>query len=347
MFRKGWFRFVVELLITIAVIGLFLILVIAFMNTDADDILNMMVFGSFSMVGMLIFSLCFDQLIDWDEGLLGILRKILFIVGTLIIAVCGGLFSYLVGYADDIKSVTAASPWLQGFVTCWIVGGELTFVLYELGLFDNYEFLFPFVPIISEAAGYIVGVIFAYIGGATVIFCYWIPFILSAVGFVAIIVCLVRKKFNRSKREKTLSRPSYSDTPYKNKVADAADALRDTRKEYNGERPIKSAIYDHVLRDTYGCLSDLNLNKLSHLSADVRVSGNVEVRYTGTFVFDASGTTIHEQDRMARSDYETTIQNIIARTRAAYEEVRSAYSGYDKRSLKIDTSGIQCVIVRQ
>lgn len=355
MFDKKWFRFVVALVITVAVIGLFLALDVAYMDTGTDDIINVMLLGSVSMVGTLLIYLCFDQMQDWREGMRGVLRTVLLIVGILIIAAFGGFFAYFSGYAAENGIAPAASPWLQGFVACWLVGGELTYVLYGLKPIKELSALFPFVPIISVAAGYVVGVIFAYIGGATVMFCYWIPFILVVLGVIVIIARAVKKKRKRAEEERkkramernacrqALSRGGASS---QSRIATASAEIPDTRKAFNGEGPVKSAVYRNVVRDPLGCLADLNNNELKNLSVRVSIIRDVRIEYSGTFIYDASGTSIHYEESMAESDFDTTIRNILRKTEEAYEEVCDEYSGYEERDVRVSTSGIRCVIKR-
>lgn len=333
MFRKKWFRFIVEFLIMVVLIGLFLTFDCVFDNIRVGEIFTITVFGSLSMVGTLIFYLCFDQMVEWDSGVLGVLRKILLVLGALVV-IAPGILSYLMGYATSDAIATTVSPWLQGFITCWTVGGELTFVLYALGLFDDHEIVFPFVPLMSEVAGYIVGVIFAYIGGAVGKFCYWLPLILAGMGLILIIACMIKGVIGVSETEGLESEPTYFGKSSYGGDTGATDKERDTRKSFKEGGPIKSAIFHHVIRDPIGCVYDLNNDKLSNFNFTIYMTvHDIKIEYTGTFIFDGSGSTVNDQEMSARAHYKWTIQKIGEKTRKAYDEVCEIYRGYDDFNL--------------
>lgn len=349
IFGKRWFRLLLEFLIVSAMF----IAVIVISGTDStglsvyfrsfEFIRNGFFFGGvFGLAGVLLFCICFDLMGEIENPILGILRVILLILGSLIALVMGSL-SFIIVYSKGRAAVSSANPWAAGLGSFWLLGYAATFLLYFLAD-DNYwsEVILPFIPPISHIGAYLITVIFTYIGNAAGAFFYWIPLIIVVLG-IAVIIYLIKKNglpFDGGKSYKG-GAASYSGNFSAGENKSSAPPERhssterksggDSRKDFNGERPVLRAL-SPIVNNTYGLLWNPNREKLDLRVKVIKLSehSTTSVYYSGTFVYEDSNPTAMTSSNM-NYDYNKVLEKLRRETESAVKAVGREYKGYDSK----------------
>ncbi|MDE5562973.1 MAG: hypothetical protein K2J01_05445 [Clostridiales bacterium] len=147
--------------------------------------------GLFTELGVLLVYIAVDVL-DQGTALAKLGRIILGILAGILIFGCGVVSLFF--YAIQAERLTTTSPWVCAFGGQWLLNGILAAMF--LRFMDDDEnaiVLAPFVQLAALFVGYLVYVIFAYLGQYVHTFFYgWILLIIIAAGLILLIVLVIK-----------------------------------------------------------------------------------------------------------------------------------------------------------
>lgn len=331
--------------------------------TIGESLLSGGISGSMILLGTFMYYIAYDLLGEAVSKIIGFIRIVLFILGTLVILTTG-LISYLtaVSYVSRIE-LQNESPWLFAISNLWLLGALTSFVLFYFAV-DNVwnEGVLPFIPVISLVISYFVGVIFTYIGNAAGSFFYYVPLILALLEIAFMIFWIKREGLpfitkadlqayaNSLSKTQTQKSVTSTNSQSKNATTTIDDKPTDNRKDYAGERPIKNAINDEIIRKSYYMLWDTNYNKWEYgISCSVSCFASISIVFSGRVKYVIGLGNKPSPSTISSAEYavEQIREKIKSETLAIIDDVRRNYKGYDNRKFIVDTSRITIRIVSE
>lgn len=344
IFEKKWFRLIIFIVLLICTFVAGAVVLFSDAMAGTNELGGAILFGVCAVAGQLFLFIAFDTLYGVDNKLLRLLRMLFIILGALICFAAGVGSSIFYSVSKEV-----ISPWLRGFCGMWFAYGVISFYLYY---FADYNFwpdaILPFLQLIAFAGAYFITVIFAYVGEATVQFCYGYP-VLIACAIAFIVMCIILKKKglpfdidlslpdNKRGSKKPVSYGSADDTEeYTEKRKSAAAMLISPLEGAAKEGVYRAFGGIGVKRGNYGNLEDGG-SKLHYLAltGSVKIYGEVYYRITSTL------STLNSNDIQddAQNLVDELAEDIIYYTYDKVQELKAKYEDYDnftKSNIKTD-----------